>query len=149
MSVTCPVCGATSETIYRCDACGKDLVGEEDDRDELVTDGGTATDNSSIAKIHATDRPAVDELAERAAHPEELDGDLVYLLAQTDFDEYPYRHPDRLEDVWEDADSIEVLAGNLNSAPKVVGKWLHIWGIYERSERGSLAQRLRANGGAL
>jgi hypothetical protein len=143
------VCGATSETIYRCDACGKDLVGEQDDRDELVTDGGTSTDSRAIAQIHDADRASVETLADRAVHPEELDGDLAYLLASTDFDECPYRHPDRLEAAWDHADSIAVLAEDLDSAPEVVGKWLHIWGIYERSERGSLAKRLRANGGAL
>jgi predicted amidophosphoribosyltransferase len=73
VTVSCPVCGATSETIYRCEECGKDLVGEQDDRDELVTDGGTSTRASSIAQIHAADRTAVDALTERAAHPEGLD----------------------------------------------------------------------------
>ena len=42
---TCPACGHDSETIYRCDECGKDLVETDDDDDSagaavLVPDGG-------------------------------------------------------------------------------------------------------------
>ncbi len=134
MPVTCPVCGTDSERIYRCENCGKDLVDETETDTDLVTDGGQPQ--------------SVDELAERAVHPDELDADLATLLARTDFDEYPYRHPDRLARAWEDAASITALAEEFDSATRVVGKWLHVWGIHERSERRSLADQLHAAGGA-
>jgi len=101
------------------------------------------TDITAI--VEAGDCP-VDELVARAEHPDEFERDLAFLLSYTDFEEFPHRHPDILEAAWDEVDTIRELAAELDSAPEIMTRWLHVWGIREKYS-GSLALQLQHNGG--
>jgi len=61
MTTTCPVCDRQSETIYRCQHCGRDLVDvDSEDDDQPRTDGGVAVSDRIRSK--ATVRPHADLL---------------------------------------------------------------------------------------
>lgn len=55
MTTECPSCGEQSSQSYRCEHCGRDLVDERDDQEDVATDGGTILEEgeepSSVAEL--------------------------------------------------------------------------------------------------
>lgn len=64
-------------------------------------------------------------------NPDELDHDPGHLMACTDFNEFPHRHPTRLREAYEKHGSISRTAEALGSCHSAVARWLHVYGIRE------------------
>lgn len=65
-------------------------------------------------------------------NPDILDVDPAHLLACTDFEVFPHRHPTRLREAYEANGSIRQTAAALGSSQKAVSRWLHVYGIREQ-----------------
>ncbi|UHQ96422.1 hypothetical protein [Natrinema halophilum] len=94
MTEVCPVCGEDPESCYRCQQCGKDLVGSQtEEKDDLVADGGFPEDHplapfADNLETHADHLDAYSQvLAE--ADPDDIHGVMLVMYSSDGVDTFP------------------------------------------------------------